>query len=130
MYLPHEQDLIELLDGALPGAPVLGTFDVARLTANKLSIQVLFAGANPTGQSGSALKTELRFSVQIVVDAARARDSERTTADQAINECLKRLLGHKVKGKSPSITGLPAPEFDGQTLRFAINLTIIDVVGG
>lgn len=132
MFAPLETALRSHLAGAIPDIPVLGTYDLVDLTqpdSARVAMQVVWLGAGVTDRRRSAIALAHRFVVHIYVDCARARDLDREQATQGMDGVVQRLLSFEpTRLQFGNTQDIPAPEFDGRTLRLSLYLNITDVV--
>lgn len=133
MFHDIETALIGRIVGVIPGAPVLGTFDLvdfAEEGAPRIAVQVRWLGFSVEDQATSAAKLMQRFEVAVLVDAARARDVERSAAAEGLTAIVQQLLGFEItRGQRLTLAGqTPPPDFDGFTLRLSVFFSVPGVI--
>lgn len=131
MFAALEASLTALVDGAIAGAPVLGTFDFLDFTAPgapSVAVRVAWEGLQARSQKDDALLGDQRFSVSVVVNAIRVSSTARAAATAGIKTLLARLIGWRPDDKQPQIDPATAPDEASGLWIYTINLTIPDTV--
>ncbi len=133
MFHDLETAVTARIVGVIPGAPVLGTFDIAEFddeAAPRVAVQVRWQGFAVEDQAPNAAKLAQRFEVAVLVDAARARSAERTAAAEGLTAIVQQLIGFEVtRGQRLTLAGqTPPPDFDGFTLRLSVYFQIPGVI--
>jgi len=133
MFYTTETAIVGRLGGVIPGAPVLGTFDLVEFadeSAPRVAVQVRWLGFAVEDQATNAAKLSQRFEVAVLIDAARARDADRTAAAEGLTAIVQQLLGFEItRGQRLSLAGqTPAPDFDGYTLRLSVLFSVPGVI--
>ena len=131
MFAPLESALITHLAGCLPGQPVHDTFatlDLASAGAPAVAMQVVWLGAAVAARKRGELKLAHRFALYVYVDAARARPVDRASATAAMQTALGRLLAFEPERYNfAEMDDIPAPDYDGRSMRLALFFTLSDV---
>lgn len=133
MFHDIETAIIGRIVGVIPGAPVMGTFDMVDFAdegAPRIAVQVRWLGFSVEDQATNAAKLMQRFEAAVLVDAARARDAERAAAAEGLTAIVQQLLGFEItRGQRLSLAGqTPAPDFDGYTLRLSVYFSVPGVI--
>lgn len=131
MFLGYETALKQHLAGAVPGAPVYGSFDEPDLIDAPVFVQVVWLGYSVTDQSASrtAANLQQQFAVRIGLDAVRADPSQIAKAANALTDVLNRVLAFTYTGLhgariKPQLSNPPAPAYAGAAAEMAVYFTL------
>lgn len=131
MFDELEASLTTLLDGAVVGAPVYGTFDYIDFTAAgapAVAVKVSWAGFRSAQQIKDAVRGDQRFVVEIIVNQIRVSDTARQSATAGIGTIIARLVGWRPKeDESAEIDTSAQPDEAGGLWVYPINITIPDI---
>ena len=131
MFATLEAALITHLTGCLPGQPVHDTYAVLDLSgagAPSVGMQVVWLGAAIVARKRHEVKLAHRFALYVYVDTARARPADRAAATAAMQTALGRMLAFEPERFNfAEMDDIPAPEYDGRTLRLALYFSLSDV---
>ena len=126
-----EQQVIAHLAGVVSGAQIFGTFDTSELvgeSAPRLAVQVEYQGFDTLENRPQAVSLAPTFAVHFIVDAARARATERAAAQAGQAAAIKRLLAWPDTRLRAEIRASPAQPFDGRTVRLSVFFTLAPVL--
>ena len=87
---------IARLQAAVPGLPVVSTFDTTDWTADgapKVGAHVTFDSLRPADAIGKSALVLLAFSVHIYIDTGRAAPADTLFAESAVIAALKSAIG-------------------------------------
>jgi hypothetical protein len=131
MFLGYEHALKQHLAGAVPNAPVYGSFDEPDLIDSPVFVQVVWLGYSVTDQSASRTAANLsqQFAVRIGLDALRADSRQIEKAANALTAVLDRVLGFTYTGLhgariKPQLSNPPAPAYSGAAAEMAVYFTL------
>ncbi len=134
MFLPYESALKVHLAGAVPDAPVYGTFDEPDLERESVYVQVVWQGYGVTDQSmgRSAAALVQRFAVFVGVGTARVDPAQAAIAANGLAALFNRVLAFVYTGPTgarikPQIEQPPPPAYQGAAAALAIYFTLSGV---
>lgn len=130
MFSAMESAVRTHLANAIPGVPVMGTYDDADLAASdadRIAMQVEYQGFDALENRPGAVTIGHRFAVHVVVDS-RARDVERAQAESGITTAIARLLAWPNSRERVEILSSPVGQPDGRALRLSVFFSIAPVV--
>lgn len=131
MFDELETSLKALLEGAIVGAPVYGTFDYVDFTAAgapAVAVKVSWTGFRSAQQIKDAVRGDQRFAVEIIVNQIRVSTTARQAATTGIGTIIARLVGWRPKeDESAEIDTNAQPDEAGGLWVYPINLTIPDI---
>lgn len=130
MFAAFETSLIALIDGAVAGAPVFGTWDFVDFTAPgapALAVKVSWGGYAIAQQLTDAVRGDQRFSVSVLVNQPRVNAAARAAAAAGIGTLIERLIGWRpVEDTQAAIETAGEPGEEAGLWIYTINLTIPD----
>lgn len=131
MFSTLETAIRTHLAGAIAGVPVMGTYDVVDLAgpdAPRLAMQVDYQGFDALENRPAAVSIGHRFAVHVLIDAGRARDTERAAAEAGLQTVIQRMLAWPDTKLRAEIQPSPVSQSDGRALRLSVFFTLAPVV--
>lgn len=128
MFAAFETSLIALIDGAVAGAPVFGTWDFVDFTvpgAPALAVKVSWGGFPISQQKDDAVRGDQRFAVSVLVNQPRVNAAARDAAANGIGTLIARLIGWRPLNDAPvAIDTAGEPAEEAGLWIYTINITI------
>jgi hypothetical protein len=131
MFSTLETAIRAHLANAIAGVAVMGTYDQVDLAATdapRLAMQVEYQGFDALENRPAAVTLGHRFAVHVLVDAGRARDTERDAAEAGLQTVIQRMLAWPDSKLRAEIQPSPVTQSDGRALRLSVFFTLAPVV--
>lgn len=131
MWLEYETALKAAMEGAVPGAAVLGSLDQPEFDDTvELYVHVVWLGYGIEGQSVARTEAALiqRFAVRVGSNAAAPDDAQALALSNGLAEVLRRVLAFRY-GERPghikaTLIQPPAPAWQGGAGELAVYFTL------
>lgn len=133
MFDALETSLLALIDGAVSGAPVYGTFDYVDFTAAgapAVAVKVSWEGFPIQQQIPDAVRGDQRWSVSVIVNQPRVSPTARAAATAGIGTLIARLVGWRPDAEEilrPQIDTAAPPDEAAGLWIYTLNITIPDI---
>lgn len=126
--LDMQEELLTRLGDAGIVAPVLGAFDQIDVTdesGKTFAAQITFLSLDPSGQAGRSAAHAAAWSFDVLVDTARASDTEKQAAMTLFSAAMAALVGWEMQpGAQLRISEGRKTGFDGRVVGISFGFTV------